>query len=171
MPIDSSLSEMQEHAHPSALPSVVGPAKKDESEISLLDLLIILAERKRVILWVTVTFAILAAAIALILPKRYTAAVSLLPPQQNSSMGAAIASQLGNLGGMAALAGGSLGLKNPNDMYIAMLKSRTVEEGMVQHFGLMQEYHRTIPFRCPQSFEHHTTVDGNGKDGLIHICS
>jgi tyrosine-protein kinase Etk/Wzc len=170
MPIDSSLSEMQEHAHPSALPSVVGPAKKDESEISLLDLLIILAERKRVILWVTVTFAILAAAIALILPKRYTAAVSLLPPQQNSSMGAAIASQLGNLGGMAALAGGSLGLKNPNDMYIAMLKSRTVEEAMVQHFGLMHEYDQKYLSDACKAFEHHTTLDGNGKDGLIHIA-
>jgi hypothetical protein len=30
-------------------------------------------------------------------------------------MGAALASQLGNMGGMAALAGGSLGIKNPND--------------------------------------------------------
>jgi tyrosine-protein kinase Etk/Wzc len=65
----------------------------------------------------------------------------LMPPQQNSSMGAALASQLGSMGGMAALAGGSLGLKNPNDMFVAMLKSRTVEDAMVQHFGLMQEYH------------------------------
>jgi hypothetical protein len=56
-------------------------------------------------------------------------------------MGAALASQLGNMGGMAALAGGSLGIKNPNDMYAAMFKSRTVEDAMVQHFGLMQEYH------------------------------
>jgi len=39
---------------------------------------------------------------------------------------------------MAALAGGALGLKNPNDMFVGMLKSRTVEDAMVQQFGLMQ---------------------------------
>jgi uncharacterized protein involved in exopolysaccharide biosynthesis len=141
----------------------------EEDEISLLDLMIVLAERKRTILWVTAVFAILAVIVSLILPKRYTATVTLLPPQQNTSMGAALASQIGNLGGMAALAGGSLGLKNPNDMFVAMLKSRTVEDAMVQHFGLMQEYHARYLSDASKDFEDHATVDGNGKDGMIHI--
>jgi tyrosine-protein kinase Etk/Wzc len=170
MPLDSSLSELQEHAPSSTLPSSTGPARNNEEEISLLDLLIVLAERKRLILWVTVTFAVLAIVISLILPKRYTATVVLLPPQQNSSMGAAIASQLGNLSGMAALAGGGLSIKNPNDMYVAMLKSRTVEDAMVQHFGLMQEYNQKYLSDACKSFERHATVDGNSKDGLIHIA-
>ena len=141
----------------------------EEDEISLLDLMIVLAERKRTILWVTAVFAILAVIVSLVLPKRYTATVTLLPPQQNTSMGAALASQLGNLGGMAALAGGSLGLKNPNDMFVAMLQSRTVEDAMVQHFGLMQEYHAHYLSDARKAFEGRTTVDGNGKDGMIHI--
>ena len=141
----------------------------EEDEISLLDLMIVLAERKRTILWVTAVFAILAVIVSLVLPKHYTATVTLLPPQQNTSMGAALASQLGNLGGMAALAGGSLGLKNPNDMFVAMLQSRTVEDAMVQHFGLMQEYHAHYLSDARKAFEGRTTVDGNGKDGMIHI--
>jgi uncharacterized protein involved in exopolysaccharide biosynthesis len=84
-------------------------------------------------------------------------------------MGAALASQLGNLGGMAALAGGSLGLKNPNDMYVAMFKSRTVEDAMVQHFGLMQEYRAKYLSDARKKFEGRATVDGSGKDGMIHI--
>ncbi len=84
-------------------------------------------------------------------------------------MGAMLASQLGSLGGMAALAGGSLGLKNPNDRYVAMLQSRTVEDAMVQRFGLMQEYHAHYLSDARKDFESHATVDGNGKDGLIHI--
>ena len=77
--------------------------------------------------------------------------MTLLPPQQNSSIGAALASQFGTLGGMAALAGGGSSLlKNPNDMYVGMLSSRTVEDAMVQHFGLMQEYHKTVSLRCAQ---------------------
>jgi uncharacterized protein involved in exopolysaccharide biosynthesis len=84
-------------------------------------------------------------------------------------MGAALASQLGNMGGMAALAGGSLGIKNPNDMYAAMFKSRTVEDAMVQHFGLMQEYHAKFPSDARKTFEGLAAVDGSGKDSLIHI--
>jgi uncharacterized protein involved in exopolysaccharide biosynthesis len=141
----------------------------EEDEISLLDLLIVLAERKRVIILVTAIFAILAVVISLLLPVRYTATVVLLPPQQNTSMGAALASQLGNLGGMAALAGGSLGLKNPNDMFVGMLKSRSVEDAMIQHFGLMDEYHKKYLSDARKTFENHATVDGSSKDGLIHI--
>ena len=84
-------------------------------------------------------------------------------------MGAALASQLGSLGGMAALAGGGLGIKNPNDRYVAMFKSRTVEDAMVRRFGLMQEYHKRYLSDARKDFEGHATVDGSGKDGLIHI--
>jgi uncharacterized protein involved in exopolysaccharide biosynthesis len=54
-------------------------------EISLFDLLIVLAERKRFLLLVTAAFAILAIVISLLLPNRYTATVTLLTPQQNTS--------------------------------------------------------------------------------------
>ena len=152
----------------SAQEAVVQGIKEDDQN-SLLDLLIVLAERKNVIFWVTATFAIVAIVVSLLLPQRYTATVLLLPPQQNSSIGAALASQLGNLGGMAALAGGSLGLKNPNDMFVGMLKSRTVEDAMVQQFGLMQEYHKSYLSDARRVFEKRTSVDGSAKDGLIHI--
>ncbi|MGD0800874.1 MAG: Wzz/FepE/Etk N-terminal domain-containing protein [Terracidiphilus sp.] len=142
---------------------------KQSDEISLLDILIVLAERKRIIFYVTVIFAALAIMITLLLPVRYTATATLLTPQQNSSLGSALSSQLGNLGGMAALAGGSFGLKSSNDIFVGMLKSRTVEDAMVQHFGLMQEYHKRYLSDARKKFENNATIDGSGKDGLIHI--
>src|SRR5665213_992827 len=90
---------------------------ENDDEISLLGLLTILAERRRTILVTAGVFAVVAIVVSLLLPNWYTATVTLLPPQQSSSLSAALASQLGNLGGLANLAGGSLGLKNPNDMY------------------------------------------------------
>jgi uncharacterized protein involved in exopolysaccharide biosynthesis len=168
MPSDLSSSELQEHADSPVVPPATAQVTGDD-EISLLDLLIVLAERKRIILGITAVFAIGAIIVSLVLPPRYTATVTLLPPQQGSSMGAALASQLGNLGGMAALAGGSLGLKNPNDMFVAMFKSRTVEDAMVQHFGLMQEYHAQYSSDARKAFEGSATVDGATKDGMIHI--
>jgi uncharacterized protein involved in exopolysaccharide biosynthesis len=169
MTTETSHSEPNDHDDSPPAPLLAGHGAEEDDEISLLDLLIALAERKRLILWVTAAFAILAIVISLLLPKRYTATVTLLPPQQNSSMGAALASQLGGMGGMAALAGGSLGLKNPNDMFVGMLKSRTVEDAMVEHFGLMQEYRARYLSDARKAFEKRATVDGSGKDGLIHI--
>ena len=169
MTTETPLSELKERGDsPSAVP-VAGRAAKEGDEISLLDLLIVLAERKRFILWVTAVFAILAIVISLLLPQRYTATVTLLPPQQSSSMGAMLASQLGSMGGMAALAGGNLGLKSPNDQFVGMLKSRTVEDAMIQRFGLMQEYHKRYLSDARKKFENRATVDGSGRDGLIHI--
>ncbi len=131
--------------------------------------MILLSERKRTILLSTAVCAVLSVIVAFVLPKSYKASVTLLPPQQNASIGAALSSQLGSMGGMAALAGGGLGIKNPNDMYVAMLKSRTVEDAIVQHFGIAQEYHSHFLSDARKALENHTTVDGNGKDGLIHL--
>ncbi len=170
MATDSPVSELQEHVAPLPAPPSGGRATKEEDEISLLDLLIVLAERKRTIFWITAGFAILSIIVSLLLPVRYTATVTLLPPQQNSSLSAQLASQLGSMGGVVALAGGGGNLlKNPNDMYVAMFRSRTVEDAMVEHFGLMQEYHKRYLSDARKKFEHYATIDGGGKDGLIHI--
>ncbi|MGD0470964.1 MAG: Wzz/FepE/Etk N-terminal domain-containing protein [Terriglobales bacterium] len=152
-------------------PLAGGASQNDDDQISLLDLLIVLAERKLLIFWITAGFAIAAVIVSLLLPMRYTATASLLTPQQNSSLSAQLASQLGALGSVAALAsggGGSL-LKNPNDIYVGMLRSQTVEDAMVEHFGLMQEYHTKYLSDARKAFEKHATVDGSSKDGLIHI--
>ena len=170
MVTQSQVSDLQEHGAPLTVPPAGDRATKEEKEISLLDLLIMLAERKRTIFWVTASFAVLAIVISFLLPVRYTATVTLLPPQQNSSLSSQLASQLGSLSGVAALAtGGSNLLKNPNDMYVGMLRSRTVEDSIIQHFGLTQEYHKRYLSDARKKFEKYTTVDGGAKDGLIHI--
>ncbi len=84
-------------------------------------------------------------------------------------LAAALSSQLSSLGGVASLAGGSLGLKNPNDLYVGMLKSRTVEDAMVQHFSLLKEYKDRYPSDARKDFEKHASVDGAGKDDLSHL--
>jgi tyrosine-protein kinase Etk/Wzc len=140
-------------------------------EISLLDLLIVLAEQKRLIFWITAICTLLTAGITLILPVSYTAQATLLPPQQNTSLANSLVSAMGgSLGSMAALAsGGGLSLKNPNDMYVGMLKSVTVEQRMVDQFNLRAEYHSKYNADARKKFESKVTIEGDGKDGLIHI--
>jgi tyrosine-protein kinase Etk/Wzc len=140
-----------------------------ESEVSFLDLLTVVAWRKWQIAKITGIFVLLAIVISLVLPKRYTATVSLMPPQQTTSLSGALTAQLGSLGSVASLASGGLGLKNPNEMYVAMFRSRTVEDAMIQHFGLDSEYHQKLISDARKAFEKHSSVDGNGKDGLIRV--
>jgi uncharacterized protein involved in exopolysaccharide biosynthesis len=166
MTTDSSLSEPNQHDDSPYATVVAGRSAEENDEISILDILIYLAERKRVILVVTAVFAILAIVYSLGLPISYTATVTLLPPQQSASMGSVLATQFG---AMAALAGGGIGLKGPGDMYVAMFKSRTVEDAMVQHFGLMQEYHQKYLTDAKKVFESRSKVDATGRDGLIRI--
>ncbi len=161
--------ELNEQAGPSSGASGAGINVKEGGEISLFDLLIALAERKRFILAVTASFALGGAAISLLLPSRYTATATILTPQQNTSMGAALAAQLGSVSGMASLASGGLSLKNPNDTYVGMLTSRSVEDAMVQHYNLMGEYHKKHFSDARKAFEKRAVVDGSSKDNQIRI--
>jgi tyrosine-protein kinase Etk/Wzc len=165
MPAETQFPQVHEPALPS-LP--VSPAADDS--VSLFDLIIVLAERRALILKVTAICAILAVIVVLLLPPQYTATTVLLPPQQqNSSISALLSSQLGGLGSMAMLAGGGLGLKNPNDMYVGMLKSDTVEDALIDDYGLRAEYHKRRLSDTRKKLEKYVTIDGDGKDQLIRI--
>ena len=143
-----------------------------EGEISVLDILVILLERKRFIVRFVLGAFVFAIVVSLLLPVQYEAKIVLLPPAQNSSIGSALMGQLGSLGALgslASLAGGGLGIKNPADMYVSLLTSRTVEDAMIQRFGLLQEYHLKRMSDARKEFERRTTAVSGSKDGLIRL--
>ncbi len=146
------------------------PVLQDGNEIDILDLLIVLAKRKRLILQVTAGIAILATIIALLLPNRYTATATIMPPQQTQSTSAMLMSQLAGsgLGSLVSLAGKDLGLKNPNDLYIGMLKSRTVENAIIAKFDLQKLYDKKRLSDARAELENATAIT-SGKDGLIDV--
>jgi uncharacterized protein involved in exopolysaccharide biosynthesis len=141
-----------------------------EEEISLLDLFIVLVRHRRLILKIVVWTVLVGIILSLILPIRYMATTSILPPQQGASAGSALMAQLSNsLGSVASLAGGSLGLKNPNDLQVAMLKSRTVEDAVVDRFHLMDFFKVKHQSDARKKLEKIVDIDSGIKDGLIRI--
>jgi tyrosine-protein kinase Etk/Wzc len=138
-------------------------------EISLLDMLTVLVRGRQLILKIVLGMALVGVVLSFILPTRYTASTSILPPQQGGSAGAALMSQLGSLGSVASMAGGSLGLKNPNDLQVALLKSRTVEDAMVDRFHLVESYHLKYQSDARKKLENVVDIDSGSKDGLIRI--
>lgn len=139
-----------------------------DQNISLIDLCLALVERWKQISCTALAFAILACAVALILPNRYTAVTSLLPPQQNQSLGYALLSQVTGTGALASMAGRDLGLKNPNDLYVAMLQSRAVEDPLISRFELMTVYKEKRLSNARKELEKNTEIRAT-KEGLIRL--
>lgn len=143
-----------------------------ENEVSLLDLLVLLLRHKRFILRFILAAALISTVVAFLLPVRYEGRVVLLPPAQSSSIGSSLLGQLGgmgSLGSLASLAGGSLGIKNPADMYVSLLTSRTIEDAMIQRFELQKEYREKSMWNTRKELEHRTTAVAGTKDGLIRL--
>ena len=145
-----------------------------EAEFSFLDITVLLVQHKRFVVRFVGGATLLAIVIALLLPVQYEATTVLLPPTQNTSMGSSLLGQLGSMGGLGALGSlgalaGGLGLKSTTDMYVAFLKSRTIEDAMVQRFGLMSEYHSKRMSSARKALEGFATIEAGKKDGLIRI--
>jgi tyrosine-protein kinase Etk/Wzc len=163
---------MAEHASPedSRKTAAALNAPKGEHENDLLDLAIVLAKHKRLVLGAPLVAAVVAAIISLLLPSIYTGSTRILPPQQSASAASALLSQLSGAvaGGLAGAAGSALGIKSPNDLYVGMLKSRTVADNLIARFDLNKLYGSELQSNTRKTLEGKTTVVA-GRDGIITI--
>lgn len=117
--------------------TITEPVGLERKQADLIELLLVLARRKKTILQITIAAALLALIISLLVPPMYTASTTILPPQQSQS---ALSSMLGQLGAIAGLNESDLGFKNPADLFIVMLRSRTIGDRLVDRFDLRQVY-------------------------------
>lgn len=137
-------------------------------EINLLDIAIVLAKNKRLVLGLPLVMGLAALAVSFVLPNWYAATARILPPQQQSTS-AAMLSQLGQLGPLAGLAGASLGIKNPSDLYIGMLRSRTVADAVIQRFDLMKLYDEDTLYDTRKELDKRVTIGSSNRENIITI--
>ena len=138
---------------------------EDEDSISLMDIFLTLAKHKKKIFVYPVAFGIAGLAISLVLPNAYKANTKILPPQQSQSTASAMLSQLG---GLAGGAGAALGIKSPNDLYIAMLKSRALTDKLIQRFDLQKRYDAKFLESTRKELDEKSVI-ASGKDNMISI--
>ena len=132
----------------------------EDDEISLMDLLIVLAKAKRLIIGLPLMVGVIAAVVVMLIPAKYTASTRILPPVIGQS------STLALLGGMG---GGIMGVgKNPSDIYVTMIKSRSVEDELIKNFDLQRYYNQKYNVDTRKAFEKDLNVKA-GKEGLIEI--
>ncbi len=113
----------------------INPETGAEEEINLLELLRVVVRNVPLIFKITTAAVILSVVYSLTLKNIYTARATLLPPQKESSGGAAalLASMGGGLAGLAGGLGGSA------DLYLEILKSRSVADAVIKQLDLHTE--------------------------------
>jgi uncharacterized protein involved in exopolysaccharide biosynthesis len=139
---------------------IQGPGKPD-----VIDVLLVLAREKKPILLFTLGVAVVATIVVLVLPKTYTANASILPPQQKQST---LNSMLGQIGALAGLGSSDLGLKNPADVFVAMLTSRTIEDNLINRFDLRKVYRAKTYQDARKKLDKRSEILDT-KEGLISV--
>jgi protein involved in polysaccharide export with SLBB domain/uncharacterized protein involved in exopolysaccharide biosynthesis len=137
--------------------------------LTVLDLLTLLASRWRLLAKAAFAGAVAGLALAFLLPTRYTAVTTILPPSSSSSLASVFAAQSGELGAVAGFAGGNFGFRSPAEVCLIMLRSRTVEDATIQRFQLMREYQEKRLSDARSAWERRTSVTLNMKSGIIAI--
>lgn len=143
---------------------------EEAREFSFDDLHSVIASRKKTLLRVVILTAVASTAAAFLIPVKYSAEAVILTPQQPQPSLSALA-QLAGLSSGAGLSGFNLlsGFgRNPSELYIGILKSRTIADALIDRYGLKQVYNEPDFYRARKDLARNTTIK-SGKDTLIHI--
>jgi tyrosine-protein kinase Etk/Wzc len=140
---------------------------EDGPAIGLSDIATWLGEKKALIGVVTLAAAVVSTIVALVLPPIYTARMTLLAPgsQQQSGSAAALAA-LGSLGGLApsGLAG-----RSPDELYVSLLRSDSVERALADRFDLKAHYDVATFEALKRTLPTYIRVSSDKKSGVITV--
>ncbi|AJF07661.1 GumC family protein [Geoalkalibacter subterraneus] len=142
----------------------LAPPEPDD-EINLLDLLLVLVRNKWLIIGSCAVTFILACIYTLTLPNIFTANARLLPPQKESS---GLSSMLGNMGGLAAMAGISAG-GGSGELYVGMLQSRAIADRIIERFDLMERFEWETRSDAYKNLNDKAQFNVGKTDGILTI--
>ncbi len=137
-----------------------------------LEKLNLLWSQRRFLFRVTVVGLILATAVAFLIPKQYTSSVSLMPPDQQSGLGAAaaLAAFAGKASeGISTLAGDFLGMKSSGELFIGVMRSRAVQDDLIQKFDLRKVYHVQLWETARKQLAKNTELELDRKSQILTI--
>ena len=138
----------------------------DDDEFSLIDLAIALGEEKKTLFAVPAITTSLAILVSLLMTPMFTAKTVMMPPQQQQS---GAASALASLGGLAGLAGAAAGIKSPDEMYVAFMKSEGLQNAVIKRLNLQERYEAKTMTDARTELNSYVRISSEKKTGLITI--
>ena len=133
----------------------------------------LLWKRRQTLGRVTAVALIVSLGIAFVIPKRYKAITSIMPPDQQGSgamLLAALVGRSGGLGSLGSLAGGLFSGHPTAALYENLLESGTVSSHLIDRFHLQQVYHTRYRFSTARHLARLTTITDDKKSGVITIA-
>ncbi len=112
--------------------------------------------------------------LAFVLPKEYESKVQLMPPDPQQSLSSM--ALMTALSGMPASAGASgiastlLGIKSTGAMVVAVLKSRTVQDDLINRFDLRKVYRHRYYADARKELAKNTELEEDKQSGVITIA-
>lgn len=147
---------------------VLGYDEQDHLAINRLRLLL---DQRFFLLRVTAYGLALATLIAFLIPKSYDARTQLMPPESEMSSGLSslLAMTTRTSGSLGMLAGDFLGLKTTGSLFIAILRSETVEDRIIERFNLKSVYGVPQMQAARRKLEENTEISEDRKSGVVVI--
>ncbi len=142
----------------------------DEQIIARLRLLWV---ERRLLYRAAVVGLLTATLIAFLIPKEYESTTRLMPPDDQSGSGMAMFAALsGRLnGGLAGLAGDLVGMQSSGALFIGILKSRTVQDHLIEKFDLRRVYWKSTQEDARRMLSDNTAIVEDRKSGIITITA
>jgi len=126
-------------------------------------------ERREVGRW-TLGGLLLATLVAFLLPKQYQSSAQLMPPETQSGSGAMLAALSAKAGGgVGSVAGDLLGGNSTGALFLGILRSRTLEERLVERFDLKRVYGTKLEEDARTKLANNTGISEDHRSGIISI--
>ncbi|HZV60139.1 MAG TPA: hypothetical protein VFF42_07340 [Candidatus Eremiobacteraceae bacterium] len=130
---------------------------------SLSKLRLLWAKRQLMLYW-GLNGCCVAILLALVIPKEYVSAAKLMPPEAQSANKLALQKLTGGFG---SIAGGLLGGNSSGPLLVAMMRSRTVEDRIIDRFNLKQVYRVGLQQKARARLEAKTSFSLEPKSGIV----
>ncbi len=131
----------------------------------------LLWDHRRFLVRIAAWGLLFATIIAFLIPKRYESSTLLMPPDDQSGAGMMMLATLsGKLsGGLGSMAGDLLSMKSSGDLFIGVLRSRTVEDDVIAKFDLRRVYGTSDWHTARLALSEKTAISEDRKSGIITI--
>lgn len=149
-----------------ATPSPSATAPADEG-LSVIDLLLVVSENLRLLLLGPLLAGLVALGISFAIVPTFTARVQFMSPKQPQNPAANALSELGIFGGGGV--GAIAGIRNPADQYVALAKSYSIADALIDQFKLTERYESKFKEDTRKALAARTSVTVGPKDGLITL--
>jgi uncharacterized protein involved in exopolysaccharide biosynthesis len=141
----------------------------DDEEVNLLDYWRVVRKHLRLIVALYAIAVLATMGYSLWLPKIYESTATILAPDERGIRGLGLAAALATSGVTQAVPGLSMPSLTPQrDMFVSVLKSRTMAQDVVQRFDLQTRYEALLQSDAIRRLSGMTTVTLS-KDGVISV--